>query len=115
MTASPSLPPPLTDLTYQILLALAGRDLHGYGIVREMETRGGERAVPSTGALYLALQRMTTDGLIEDTEGPPGADARRRYYRITDRGRAAARAETERLARLLEVARARRLTPAVDG
>ena len=101
----------LTDLTYQILLALAGRDLHGYGIIQEMEERGGSAAVPSTGALYLALQRMTGDGLVADRPSPAGADARRRYYRITAAGRSAARHETERLSRLLETARNRNLLP----
>lgn len=104
-------PPALTDLTYQILLALAARDLHGYGIIREMEARGGTTAVPSTGALYLALQRMSADGLVEDGPAPADADARRRYYRITKAGRAAARHETSRLHRLLETARKRNLLP----
>ena len=84
----------LTPLTYQILVALADADRHGYGIIKEIEGRAGEKAAPSTGALYLALQRMEGAGLIEDTEAPAEAeDARRRYYRITKRGREAAEAE----------------------
>ena len=48
----------MTPLTYQILLALADASRHGYGIIKELEARLGSSAVPSTGALYLALQRM---------------------------------------------------------
>jgi len=94
----------ITPLTYEILLALADGDGHGYGILKDMESRGG--SVPSTGAMYLALHRMVSEGLIE--EAPPPADeddARRRYYRITRRGRETARKESARLADL--VARAR--------
>jgi len=101
-----------TPLTYQILLALADGTLHGYGIIKEIEERDGEGAAPSTGALYLALQRMEGDGLIEDTEAPSeSADARRRYYRLTGRGREVAEEESERLVALVDTARARNLLP----
>ena len=78
----------MTPLTYEIVLALADADRHGYGIIKEIEARSGPDAAPSTGALYLALQRMRGDGLIEQVEaGEVGGDARRRYYRLTVKGR----------------------------
>ena len=97
----------LTPLTYQILVALADADRHGYGIIKEIEDRAGPAAAPSTGALYLALQRMETQGLVEDAPDRPRADedARRRYYRITREGRRAAEAESARLAALVATAR----------
>lgn len=101
-----------TPLTYEILLALADRRLHGYGIIKEIEARGGEAAAPSTGALYLALQRMEGNGLIADAEAPSeDADRRRRYYRLTPRGRMVAEEESARLAALVDTARARKLLP----
>lgn len=107
---------PPTPLTYQILLALAEGALHGYGIIKEIEERGGEGAAPSTGALYLALQRMDGEGLIREAEAPSeDADARRRYYRLTDRGRAVAEDESARLATLVATARARKLLPEAGG
>jgi hypothetical protein len=49
---------------------------------------------------------MLADGLIEEI-GPPrhadSDDARRRYYRVTRAGRAAAEAETRRLALLVKL------------
>ncbi len=101
----------LTGLTYQILLALAEIKQHGYGILKEMEERGGPSAVPSTGALYLALQRMESQGLIAGAPAPesPAADARRRYYRITEQGRDVASEESRRLAVLVSTARDRAL------
>ncbi|HLB37307.1 MAG TPA: PadR family transcriptional regulator [Gemmatimonadales bacterium] len=111
MAEAPSV---ITPLTYEILLALASQDCHGYGIIKEIEERAGEASAPSTGALYLALQRMESDGLIEEAPGRPtsGDDARRRYYRLTRRGREAAKAESARLAALVAAARRKRLLPA---
>jgi DNA-binding PadR family transcriptional regulator len=99
-------PQPLTPLSFHILLALTDQARHGYGIIKEMTDRTGGGVNPSTGSLYLALQRMEQEGLIEDApDGPaPGEDARRRYYRITRRGREAAARESYRLAELIGVA-----------
>lgn len=99
----------LTPLTYEILLALADGARHGYGIIKEIEAESGAGAAPTTGALYLALQRMEREGLITEAPGPAGDDARRRYYRITTGGRAAAEAESTRLETLLVAARRKHL------
>jgi DNA-binding PadR family transcriptional regulator len=102
---------PLTHLTYHILLALADQDLHGYAIIQEIEAKSGGTLRPTTGALYLALQRMEEEGLVRESprRPEPGEDARRRYYRMTREGRSVARAESERLAALLGVAFEQRL------
>lgn len=107
----------MTPLTYDILLALADADRHGYGIIKEIESRQGTGAAPSTGALYLALQRMERDGLVGQSRAAhAGEDARRRYYRITRTGRAAAAAESRRLAALVDTARSKKLlTGGVDA
>lgn len=103
----------MTPLTYQILLALADCDRHGYGIIKEIEERAGQSSAPTTGALYLALQRMEAEGLIREARGRRSADddARRRYYRITREGRAAAEVESARLAALVASARRKNLLP----
>lgn len=99
----------MTPLTYDVLLALADDVRHGYGIIKEIEDRSPSPP-PSTGALYLALQRMRADGLIEEADATePDADARRRYYRLTARGRERAEVESERLAGLVAAAREKRL------
>lgn len=98
----------ITPLTYEILLALADEDRHGYGMIKEIEERGG--AAPSTGALYLALHRMESEGLVKGTASPPeNDDARRRYYQITERGRRAAERESARLVSLVATARSKDL------
>lgn len=101
---------PMTPLTYQILVALADESRHGYGIIKEIEERSGASAAPSTGAMYLALQRMEQSGLIEEAEAADAdGDARRRYYRLSSRGLEEAEGETRRLARLVSSARDKNL------
>ena len=95
---------PLTPLSFQILVAVADRPRHGYGIIKEIEEATNGPMKSSTGTLYLAIERLEQEGLIEET---PSDDARRRYYQLTSLGRAVAVAEVERLATLLGVARER--------
>lgn len=101
---------PLTPVVFHALLALAGGPRHGYALAQEVEvvTRGRIRMGPGT--LYGSLQRMRDDGLVEEAPNPgdEGVHAdRRRYYRLTSFGRAVLRAETERLAAAVRLARAR--------
>lgn len=104
---------PLTPLSYHILLALADEERHGYGILKEIEERAGSGASPSTGALYLALQRLEEEGAIALSSSRPGPDddQRRKYYRLTDLGRALATDESRRLEALVHAARAKALLP----
>jgi len=108
-TKKPS--PMPTPLTFQILLALAEEPLHGYGIIKEIEAQAGPASAPSTGALYLALQRMEGDGLIEEApkHTAKSTDSRRRYYRITAMGRQLAKEESARLEALVATARRKSL------
>lgn len=96
---------PLTPLSMAVLVALARQDLHGYALMSEVSEQLGKR--PGTGSLYAALDRMQEEGLvIESPEGPgPKEDQRRKYFRITAAGRARARAEAERLLRVLDAAK----------
>src|SRR3990172_7227031 len=103
---------PLTPLSFQILVALADGPKHGYGILKEIEEASGERLKSSTGTLYLAIQRLEQEGLIEEDAAVAAGDSRRRYYRLTPDGREVAVAETPRLASLLGVARGQKLVGA---
>jgi DNA-binding PadR family transcriptional regulator len=100
----------LSPLSTAILFALADGASHGYGIIKEIEkiTQGEMRL--NTGSIYLALHRLKSDGLIAESKGD-GEDARRRYYRLTEVGLAAAKAEARRMAQLVRAASARKLIP----
>jgi DNA-binding PadR family transcriptional regulator len=94
---------------FQVLVALADGEKHGYAIIKEIarRTAGAVRLRPTT--LYTVLKRFDADGLVaESTERPDPAldDERRRYYRLTDRGRAVAVAEAQRLTDTLAFAEA---------
>jgi DNA-binding PadR family transcriptional regulator len=104
---------PLTPLSLAILLALLDEERHGYGIMKEIERLSEGEVQAGAGSLYAALQRMTAGGLVEEAPWEPGPDddARRRYYRVTSRGREVARAEALRMVRTLTVAREKRLLP----
>jgi PadR family transcriptional regulator PadR len=90
-----------------VLLALAARPLHGYGIIRDVEERSDGQTVLQTGALYRTLRRLMRDRLIEPCDPPAGegGDPRRRFYRITRTGRQEMDAEIARMARLVRAAR----------
>jgi DNA-binding PadR family transcriptional regulator len=95
-------------------MALAEEDRHGYAIMDRVaeRTRGAVRLSPGT--LYRTIQRLLEQGLILETRERPAPeedDERRRYYRLTPFGAAAARAEARRLAGLLRLARASGLAP----
>ena len=106
---------PLGASTFYILLALAGGDRHGYGVIKEVEAQTTGAVKLGPGTLYRVIKQLLADGWIAESDGEPGAgdDERRRYYRLTERGRAIARAEAERLNDLVTVARERRLLPAL--
>jgi DNA-binding PadR family transcriptional regulator len=96
----------LPTLSYYILLALGEGAAHGWEIIRRIRTLTDGAANPSSGSLYLAMTRLEDDGLIGERAAPAGEDERRRYYQLTATGRAAARTESQRLARLVRQARA---------
>jgi DNA-binding PadR family transcriptional regulator len=98
---------PLTHLSYQILLALADGDRHGYGIIKEVHARTEGEMELETGTLYTALKRMKDEGLIDIV----GEDDRRRVYALTAFGADVLEVESRRLAALVRVAVAKRVIP----
>lgn len=91
----------LTPAVLHILLALAGEDLHGYGIQSSVEERTGGRLRLGPGTLYEAIHRLDDDGWIEELPG----GGRKRVYRLTEAGRAAMRQELRRMEEIVEGAR----------
>ena len=99
---------PLTPVVFEITLALAAGERHGYEIMQDVERRSDGHIVLHPGTLYRALGRLLDQGLIEELDERPAAghdDERRRYYRLSALGHAVARAEVERLASQVSAAR----------
>ena len=98
---------PLTPLWFNILLAAADGPTHGYAVIKEIEARSEGAVSPGTGTMYVALQRLTQEGLLHETEaGRKEYDDKRvrRHYALSDLGRRVCMAEAQRLAREVEVA-----------
>ncbi len=98
---------PLTPAVFNILLALADGELHGYSIMQAIvgQTQGKLRIGPTT--LYRSIKHMLEDGLIVESDERPDPtldDERRRYYRLSLLGRRVALAEIQRLEQILALA-----------
>ena len=106
---------PMTPAVFNILLALADGEKHGYAIMLEVEenTQGAVKMGPGT--LYGSIKRMLASGLIEETDERPDPeldDERRRYYKLSGLGQRALRLEAERLEQQVSVARLKQI---LDG
>jgi DNA-binding PadR family transcriptional regulator len=100
---------------FQILLALADRDLHGLGVMNDVLERTGGRMRLWPGMLYRNLGRLVAEGLVVEIPAPKDSEAgggRPRYFRITPAGRRACAAEAQRLAGFVKVARQKKLIKA---
>ena len=104
---------PLTPAVFNILLALADGEKHGYGIMLEVETNTNGQVIMGPGTLYGSIKRMLKADLIEESDeraDPEMDDQRRRYYCLTGLGGQVAEAETKRLTKLVALARSKELT-----
>jgi DNA-binding PadR family transcriptional regulator len=97
---------PLSPATPHVLLALAGGDLHGYGIMLEVARQTGGPYNNGPGTLYDNLKKLLAAGLVEELPAEDDDDARgRRTYRLTRLGNCVLAAETDRLTEVLRHAR----------
>jgi DNA-binding PadR family transcriptional regulator len=100
---------PLASAALHILLALAGQELHGYGIMKEISRQTDGRYKLGPGTLYDNLHRLLAQQLVQPAtrrgEDRAGDDPRRRYYRLTATGRKVLAAELDRLETLIRSAR----------
>lgn len=117
MTPSIPLPEsflPLRPVEFEILLALAREERHGYAILQEIAERGDGALQLETGTMYRALRRLVESGLVRPAARKvtrEAEDERRRYYAITALGSRVAAAEADRMARLVATARLVHLLP----
>lgn len=90
--------------TFLILTALASQPLHGYAVIGEVATLSDDRVRLRASTLYDALDRLAAEGLIEVSGEEMVGRRLRRFYRLTEAGRDALRAEAARLRRNAELA-----------
>jgi PadR family transcriptional regulator, regulatory protein PadR len=71
-----------------VLGVLRGRDRYGFEIYKAIrDATGGDYEIKEA-TLYAAYRRLVKDGLVEAYWGDESQGGRRKYYRITDAGRA---------------------------
>ena len=109
---------PLPPRDYLILFALVDGPRHGHGLLKRIESEsGGVLLDPAN--LYRSLRKLERDEVVAETRDPDGgaepAGPARRFYKLTKFGHDVLAAEAERLARLTDAARARKLVPAPRG
>jgi DNA-binding PadR family transcriptional regulator len=104
---------PLTPAVFHVLLALAGGERHGYRIMQDVAEHTGGAIRMGAGTLYGTLQRLLEQGWVDEASGEADAarDERRRYYRLSARGRRVLGAEVERLESVVRTARALKGVP----
>src|SRR5689334_2523736 len=93
---------PLKPVDLELLLALAGHDLHGYGLVQAISEHTDGLVVLDPGNLYRVIKRLLAGGLIAESDrDDTDAGERRKYYRITPIGGRVLAQELDRLRRLV--------------
>ena len=101
---------PLTPAVFNILLALADGEKHGYRIMLEVETNTEGQVLMGPGTLYGSIKRMLKAEVVEESDeraDPQMDDQRRKYYKLTNLGRRVLSMEAERLASQVMIARAK--------
>ncbi|MCU1325369.1 MAG: transcriptional regulator, PadR family [Bryobacterales bacterium] len=98
---------PMTPAVFYTMLAISPGALHGYAIMQQSATlsSGAFKMGPAT--LYSTIQRLVDLGLVKETPGDVGEDARRRYYELTTMGRQVLESEVARMNEVVKLATAR--------
>ncbi len=100
----------ITPAEFQVLVALADGEKHGYAIGKEVAARTGGEVHLRAATLYTVIKRLLENGFIDESSTRPDPsldDERRRYYKLTARGRKAAEGEALRLETTVKQARAK--------
>lgn len=107
--------PPLSSATLHILLALAGGNLHGYGIIKEVTRNSDGHYRLGPGTLYDNLKKLMDAGLVADAATASSSKRKpvsskeddRRFYTLTKGGKNALAAEVDRLQNVVREAKLR--------
>ena len=109
---SKALPFRVTTTVFHVLFALSEGAIHAYGIMKSVEDRSDGRVRIAPGSLHFTRGRLLEAGLAEESEDRPDPtedDARRKYYRLTARGRSVLADELAAMADIVDTARQRKL------
>lgn len=97
---------PLTPPIFYILLSLATKERHGYDIMKQVTNDSQGKVKLGAGTLYGAIKRMLEDKLIVEIDS---SNARRKYYKLTEKGRSIFSNELQRYNETVELAKQKNL------
>lgn len=97
----------LPQVAFSILLALSLRERHGYEIIKQVLDDSDGRIKLSPGALYTSIKQLNDQAMVAEVNHRE--DPRRRYYRLTDKGKRALSSELEYYENSLSLARQRQV------
>lgn len=85
------MPPTTADLLpgtldLMVLKAISLGDVHGYGVLLRIEQISGNAILVQQGALYPALYRLETKGMISSRWGTSDNNRRAKFYQLTELG-----------------------------
>ncbi|MDX1648120.1 MAG: PadR family transcriptional regulator [Longimicrobiales bacterium] len=104
----------MTPVVFHVLLALADGDSHAYQIMKDVPERTGGAIEIGPGSLHYTLGKLLDAELVEESDHRPRPDEddpRRKYYRLTTRGREVLSAEAALLADIVDFAFEKGLIP----
>ena len=96
----------LPHVAFSILLALSLKPRHGYEIIKQISEDSAGKIKLSPGALYTSINKLHEQGLIEELNVQGN---KRRYYRLTSKGRKTLAAELEYYQVSVELGRKRQV------
>jgi len=103
----------LPQVAFSILLALSLKPRHGYEIMKQVAEDSNEKIKLVPGALYASIKLLNEQGLVEEIDDDQ--DKRRRYYRLTDKGREKLNAELQYYDNTLKLAKQRKVYDSILG
>lgn len=97
----------IPQVAFSILLALSLKPRHGYEIIKQVEEDSEGKINLGAGALYTSIRQLHENKLIEEIIVPE--DTRRRYYKLTKKGRHTLNQELEYYRVSIDLAKQRRV------
>jgi DNA-binding PadR family transcriptional regulator len=79
-------PQEISAQVFYILLSLSVTSRHGYEIMKQVEKDSNGKINLGPGTLYGAIKRLLEEKVIKESQPPSGADERRKYYSLTEKG-----------------------------
>jgi DNA-binding PadR family transcriptional regulator len=92
----------LSESTYLVLLALAKKPLHGYGIIKKIEQYSDGAIILAPGTLYGVLTNLQKQKLIELVAAEKKS-RQKKTYRLTGEGQKAFHHEYQRFKKMLTI------------